>query len=294
MGAVAAATSRIRLISAVTNPVSRHVSVIASAAASIDDIAPGRVEVWIGRGFSAVNMAGLRDATTKQLREGIIQLRGLIAGEWDAIPGVHSRMRIGGRDIPVYLAAQGPRTIRLAGEVADGLLLAGTFDPAHWQRARDLVTEGASLTGRSPKDVGLCVSLLTCIRASREQAIHESGPLLVLRLDEPDWLATQGIETGGVTVPQALRDIYPDPMHADDPERALAICEEVPYELRSQIADAVGLIGGPADVVERLRIAASHGIETVYMRTVDTLSFPEAEVDAYASVIGPAVRAMGS
>jgi 5,10-methylenetetrahydromethanopterin reductase len=201
-------------------------------------------------------------------------------------------MRIGGRDIPVYLAAQGPRTIRLAGEVADGLLLAGTFDPAHWQRARELVTEGASEAGRSGGDVDMVVSLLTCIRPTREQAIHEAGPLLVLRLDEPEWLASRGIETHGVTVPQALREMYPDPMHADDPERALAICEEVPYGLRSQIADAVGLIGGPEDVVERLRIAASHGVEKVYMRTVDTLSFPEAEVEAYEKVIGTAVRTM--
>jgi hypothetical protein len=86
--------------------------------------------------------------------------------------------------------------------------------------------------------------------------------------------------------------MYPDPMHADDPERALAICEEVPYELRSQIADAVGLIGGPEDVIERLRIAVGHGIDHVYMRTVDTLSFPEAEVAAYAKTIGPAIAAM--
>jgi 5,10-methylenetetrahydromethanopterin reductase len=201
-------------------------------------------------------------------------------------------MRIGGRAIPVYLAAQGPRTIRLAGEVADGLLLAGTFDPAHWQRARELVADGASEAGREAGSIEMCVSLLTCIRPTREQAIHESGPLLVLRLDEPEWLASQGIETHGVTVPQALREMYPDPMHADDPERALAICEEVPYELRSQIADAVGLIGGPEDVVERLRAAASHGVGSVYMRTVDTLSFPEAEVEAYAKEIGAAVRTM--
>src|SRR5688500_12111184 len=59
MAAAAAATSRIRLIGAVTTPLTRHVSVIASAAASIDDIAPGRVEIWLGRGFSAVNMAGM-------------------------------------------------------------------------------------------------------------------------------------------------------------------------------------------------------------------------------------------
>jgi 5,10-methylenetetrahydromethanopterin reductase len=293
MGLVAAATSRIRVISAVTNPLTRHVSVIASAAATIDDVAQGRVEVWIGRGFSAVNLAGMRDATTAQMRDSVVQLRRLIAGEWDAIPGAHSRMRIGGRHIPVYLAAQGPRTIRLAGEVADGLLLAGSFDPAHWQDARDLVADGAKSTGRDASEVDVCVSLLTCIRRTREEALHEAGPLLVLRLDEPEWLETQGINAHGESVPQALREMYPDPMHSEDPERALAICESVPYELRSQIADAVGLIGSPEDCVERLRVAASHGVTNLYMRTVDTMSFPAAEVEAYERVIGPAVRNMG-
>ncbi len=43
MTAAAVATSRIRLVAAVTNPVSRRISVLASMAASIDDLAPGRI-----------------------------------------------------------------------------------------------------------------------------------------------------------------------------------------------------------------------------------------------------------
>src|ERR1700716_1779536 len=59
LGLVGANTSRIGLASAVTNPISRHVSTIASAAATVDDVAPGRLQIWLGRGFSAVNLAGL-------------------------------------------------------------------------------------------------------------------------------------------------------------------------------------------------------------------------------------------
>ena len=48
------ATSRIRLASAVTNPITRHVSALASVAQTLAELAPGRVEISIGRGDSAV------------------------------------------------------------------------------------------------------------------------------------------------------------------------------------------------------------------------------------------------
>ena len=48
MAVAAQATSRIRLASAVLNPMTRHLSVIASAAKTVSELAPGRVEFWIG------------------------------------------------------------------------------------------------------------------------------------------------------------------------------------------------------------------------------------------------------
>jgi 5,10-methylenetetrahydromethanopterin reductase len=156
MAAAATVTSRLRLVTAVTNAVTRHVSVVVSAAASVDDLAPGRVEVWIGRGFSAVNLAGLPEAKTAELRTSILQFKRLLAGEWDVFPGTHSRMRNAGHEVPIYLAAAGPRTIRLAGEVADGILLAAEPKPEAWERALSLVADGAS--GRAgPGEIDLCV-----------------------------------------------------------------------------------------------------------------------------------------
>ena len=292
MAAAAVATTRIRLITAVTNPVSRHVSVLASAAASVDDLAPGRVEVWIGRGFSAVNLAGLPEATTAELRTAIVAFKQLLAGEWDVFPGTHSRMRNAPRDLPIYLAAAGPRTTRLAGEVADGVLIAGGLKAESRQRAVDLVAEGARKAGRDPAAVDVCVQALTCIRDTREQALRAAGPLLVMRLDEPEWLASEGIDAKGIGMPEALRALYPDPMHAEDAERALEIAETVPLELRSQIADRVGLIGSPEDCVARLRELSQAGVRNVFLRTVDTLSFPEPEVALYGARMREAVAGL--
>ena len=292
MALAGAATSRINLITAVTNPVTRHVSVLANAATTVDDIAPGRVRLWIGRGFSAVNLAGLREASTRQMRDSIAQLRALIRGEWNAIPGVESHMRTGGRSIPVYLAAAGPRTTRLAGEVADGLLLAGAWSPGRWQSTRLVIDEAARTAGRAPSEVGMCVQLLTCIRPSREEALRDAGPMLVLRLDDTAWLEAHGIDAGGLRTPQALHDLYPDPMHTEDQAAALAAAETVPIELRAQIADASGIVGTPDHAVERLRLVAAAGISEVFLRTVNTLSFPEGEVVAYGAGMADIVRGL--
>lgn len=292
MTAAAVATSRIRLVAAVTNPVSRHISVLASMAASIDDIAPGRVEVWMGRGFSAVNMAGLPEAKTAELRTAVTDFKRLMAGEWDVFPGTHSRMGNTGHEVPIYIAAAGPRTMRLAGEVADGLLLAGEFKPAAWETARSLVDEGARSAGRSGSEFDLCIQTLTCIRETREEALRWAGPLLVLRLDNKEWLKREGIDAKGIGVPEELMNMYPDPLHAEDSERALELAETVPLELRTQIAERVGIIGTPDDMIAKLREMSALGIRNVFVRTVDTHDFPVEDVELYGAKVQEAVAAL--
>lgn len=291
LGQAAAATDRIKLVSAVANPVTRHVSVLASAAATVDDLAPGRVEIWIGRGFSSVNLAGLPAATTQELAGAVRNLKRLLAGEWDVFPGVHSRMRGAPRPIPVYLAAAGPRTIALAGEVADGLLLEVGYIPASWQRARELVAAGAARASRDPSEVKICLNLLTCIRESRDEALRRAGPMLAIRLNQPDWLREAGIDPGSVTMPEGLSGVYPDPMHAEDPEKAMDLAESIPIDLRAQIADKLGLIGTPEDCISRLQEVSRAGFD-VFMRTADTVSFPGAEVEAFRDKIRPAIASL--
>jgi 5,10-methylenetetrahydromethanopterin reductase len=201
-------------------------------------------------------------------------------------------MRNAGHHVPIYLAAAGPRTIRLAGEVADGLLLAAEPKPEAWEHARSLVAEGAKVTGRDPSDVDLCVQALTCIRETREEALRWAGPLLVLRLADTEWLRREGIDAKGVGVPAGLMGMYPDPLHAEDTEKALEVAETVPLELRAQIADRLGMIGTPEDVVAKLKALSAAGIRNVFMRTVDTLSFPEKDVDLYGAKVREVVAGL--
>ena len=288
----ATATSRIRLMPAVTNPLTRHVSVLASAARSLWDIAPGRIETWIGRGFSSANLVGLPYATVRQMRQAVAEFRRLLAGEWDVYPGVHSHMASGdGTRVPIVIAASGPRTMRLAGEVADGLLLSVGNQPEALERARQLAHEGARRAGRDPFTVRLIVCLPTVIREDREEARAWAAPLCAHRLRDAAWLAGSGIETGGLQAPAELSQLYPDYFHAEDWERAVALSAFLPSDLRARMCDAIGLIGTPADCLRRLQELRDAGFDEVFMQTVGTMNFPAAEVRAFGETIGPALKA---
>ncbi len=116
--------------------------------------------------------------------------------------------------------------------------------------------------------------------------------MLVLRLDQPEWLAARGIDAGGLRTPQAMHELYPDPMHTEDQTAAIAAAETVPAELRQQLADVLGIVGTPEDAVEKLGRVAAAGISEVFLRTVNNLGFPEGEVEAYGAGIAEAVRAL--
>jgi 5,10-methylenetetrahydromethanopterin reductase len=290
LAAAAGATRRISLSPAVTNPWTRHVSVLASAAQALDEIAPDRIEVWMGRGYSSVELVGLKHATVRTMRRTILRLRRLMAGEWDVFPGVHTRMRGTGRHIPIIVAASGPRTLQLAGEVADGVLLSGG-NPAAINRGRALVMEGIEKAGRDPSEVRIIYQVSTVIRETREEAYRWVSPQAVQRLNNQEWLTEIGIDGRGIKPPEELRHLYPELAHAEDWDLAMDLAARVPRELIEQIAPHLGLIGTPEDCVARLKALEAAGVDDIFMMTVGTYNFPEAELRAFETKIRPALAA---
>ncbi len=126
------ATRRIRVGTAVTNPLTRHPAITANAFATLHQLAPGRVVCGIGVGDRPLLEIGLKAAKIDTLTTTVQTLRRLWCGdELDDAAGPHSagaRLRRPPGELPVYWAASGPRTLRAAGEHADGvILLAGLF-----------------------------------------------------------------------------------------------------------------------------------------------------------------------
>jgi len=165
MALAAQATEKIRISAAVLNPVTRHISVTASAAKTVAELAPGRIEFWIGRGFSSVQTIGVPPATVREMRRSVLDLKSILAGEEVSYNGAVSRMRHGNADMPpIYIAATGPRITKVAGEVADGVLLQVGIHPKSVEGARQHLDEGARRAERDPKDLKIILCILTGLK----------------------------------------------------------------------------------------------------------------------------------
>jgi 5,10-methylenetetrahydromethanopterin reductase len=123
LAASALRTSRLALATGVTNPVTRHPATIASAIATLDELSGGRALLGIGVGESAVRTVGLRPAKLARLEEATHALRALLSGETASWDGAEVRLTWwSGRSVPIWFASTGPRSLELAGRIADGVL----------------------------------------------------------------------------------------------------------------------------------------------------------------------------
>src|SRR5262245_31563512 len=119
LGHAAAHTSRLLLFPAVTNPFTRHASVLAGAIQTVEELAPGRVQVVIGTGYTSASTIGRKPATLAEMRACVGAVKGLLSGQTVDWGGTTSRLSFAaGRSIPVVMAASGLKAIELAGEIA--------------------------------------------------------------------------------------------------------------------------------------------------------------------------------
>jgi len=148
------ATSRLRVGTAVTNPLTRHPAITANAFHTLSRLAPGRVVCGIGVGDRPLGELGLPMAKLQTLREAVDALRALWRGE--TLDGQVGRWRFAGARLrsaipepPIHISASGPRALELAGEIADGLILLAGLFPEGLAFAREQVASGRTRSERA-------------------------------------------------------------------------------------------------------------------------------------------------
>lgn len=162
-----AATERIAMGPAVTNPLTRHFTVTASAIATLADLHPGRVLLGIGRGDNAVRTLGLDPVPTRQLADVVPKLRRLVAGDPVDLQGKEVRIRWADEQVPVMMPATGPRNLRLAGALADIAMIYVGIHETSVRWAIEHVRAGAVDAGRDPDSVE--IALLTAMWVGEQQ-----------------------------------------------------------------------------------------------------------------------------
>jgi 5,10-methylenetetrahydromethanopterin reductase len=176
--ACAVATQRLGIGAGVFNPYNRHPSLIAMEIGALDELAGGRVRLGIGSGVgSAVERMGSSYARpVTALGEAIAIVRALLAGEEVTFAGEVfkvDRVKLDyapRRDIAIFMAGRGDRSLALCGERADGLLVSNMCTAAFVARSAALVREAAARARRSGA-LGVVRYMPCCVREDRAEAI---------------------------------------------------------------------------------------------------------------------------
>lgn len=159
LGLAAARTSRIRLGLCVTNPATRDITVTASAHATLHEITGGRMVIGLGRGDSAVHMVGLEPVRVAAFEQAVVAIRELANGRAVTLRGTEVQFPWAGSrpELPVYVAAYGPKALAVAGRVADGVIIQ-LADPDIVAWLLGFVRRAAAEAGRDPDAIECIVS----------------------------------------------------------------------------------------------------------------------------------------
>jgi 5,10-methylenetetrahydromethanopterin reductase len=227
------------------NPVTRHPSVMASSIATVDLYAPGRVMLGVGAGDTAVWQIGLRPARLRETERAVRMMRALLAGEGVDLGWTAPSRLLTPRPVPVIVAGSGPRTLRMAGRSADGVVIRIGTHPDLVQWGYDEFRAGALEAGRDP------------------DALFVAGHFHTVITDDPDLAAARGkvmaagyyeVNPGAwerlghawpcAPVEEILKRVRPDFHHADDMDLAARMVADIPIK----VAHDYCLMGSAAEV----------------------------------------------
>ncbi|MER7581409.1 TIGR03842 family LLM class F420-dependent oxidoreductase [Kitasatospora sp. NPDC097691] len=286
---ILAETERLTVGPMVTNPSTRTWEVTASLFGTLNDMFGNRTVCGIGRGDSAMRVAGRHPATLARLSEAMHAIKELAEGRTVEVDGAEMHLPwVGpGASLPIWMGAYGPRALALTGRQADGFILQ-LADPYLTEFMIKAVRASAVEAGRDPDSVTICVA----------------APAYVTADDSPDALAHAREQCrwfGGMVgnhvadlvehygehsdlVPEALTDYIKGRQGYDYSHHGRAGNPDTAF-VPDEIVDRFCLIG-PAEV-QRARLAELRSLGVDQFAVYAMHDAIESTIDAYGTDVIP-------
>lgn len=269
-------TTRVRLGPAVSNLVTRHPAVSVSGICTIDELTNGRAFLGLGTGDSAVYNLGSQAIPLAQLESGVRACRNLMAGETASWQGSQMHVQWASRRVPLFISAEGPRTLAKAGAICDGVIIGSGVDDTTLTKSLDLVRAGAAEADRSDDDIEKWALAKCALADSRTEAIDISKMALAASANHA---FRYGVDDKNVPdeFVAAIREVqrhYSYPDHERTVGSANAVLTDR-YGLTDWLAHRFGVIGDPDDCRTRLLDIARSGVDGVLLTafTEDATAF---------------------
>lgn len=290
-GAACAVSEQLGVATSVTNHNTRHPLVTAAWGSTLHRLSEGRFSLGLGRGFDPLFSAiGLQPITMKQIEDFVGLMRRLWKGETilghDGPAGKYPFLRLDERfddDVPVMLAALGPKTMTWGGSVFDGVMLHTFFTDQALRECVARIRTGAEQAGRDPARVRVW-SVLAVLTDLPEAARLK---MLVGRMGTYLQAYGEALVTINGWDPQVLADFRAAPQVQEvrgsidavaTPSQLEAIAELIPDEWL-----AASAVGSPDHVASRIQDQLDAGADGVILHasTPDQL---EPAVVAYRTI----------
>lgn len=183
-------TRRATLTPMVTTPFFRHPAATATAVSTLHEVTGGRAMLAVGNGGSVRRVVGRSPvATPRELYDYVAAVREILAGGSASVDGYDTEPLTRVRPLPIFVAADYPASLRLAGELADGVVTTIGMSAERVQQKIETVRTAAEKAGRDPESVQIWGFSFISVKDTRAEANTEIGAALAsdvaLRLKSP-------------------------------------------------------------------------------------------------------------
>ena len=274
----------------VTNPATRDITVTASVFATLNEMYGNRTVIGIGRGDSAVRVTNGKPVTVAELRQAVVDIKGLVNGEAIEYKGNHIRLPWAGKSqSEVWVAAYGPKVLALTGEVGDGFILQ-LADPSIAAWTIQAVKDAAKAAGRDPESLEICVAAPAYVTDGSAEALAHARDQLrwfggMVGNHVADIVERYGAD--GAAVPQALTDYIKNRQGYDYNEHGKAGNTHTDF-VPDEIVDRFCVIGSVDEHIRRMEELKALGVTqfALYLQHDDK----DRTLAAYGEKVLPAVQ----
>jgi 5,10-methylenetetrahydromethanopterin reductase len=262
----AISTTRVRIGSFVTNPVSRHPATAATAATTVQKLSHGRTLFGIGRGETSTRDLGAKPLSLADFEIYAETVKQLCSGETVRYHGAELRMLWDVEPVPLYIAGDGPAIQELAGRIGDGAIVGNGATPEIVRHALERIHAGAASAGRDPKSIEVWWMVRIHFARTEDEGFHELRSYLATYANTR---YREKVDQKGVPVPdeiaERLRGLRSD-FHFDESLRAgfdhnAELVDH--YGLREWLGRQFAIVGPPERCIERLRELEAAGAENI-------------------------------
>ena len=271
LSVVANATSRVRIGPTVTNALTRHPAVAASAIATLNEMSGGRAFLGIGSGDSAILNLGLRPARLAELQEYIEALRAILSGESYDYKGPSIHVQWSENPVPIVMSAEGPKTLALAGAIADAVIIHSGLTTEVLTDTISRIRDEERAAGRPEGSAEVWAFAKCNIADRREDAIDEIKMALVASGHHAFRFTLEG-----KNVPEELREsvmaLQGEYVFAEHEQlgetRNAALSDEL--GLTDFLADRFAVAGTPEECLEKARTIRDAGVDNLLILAISS------------------------